>query len=88
MGETLQGMVVWSYISVSGTVALNLHSHHQVLAATPIRKLTEDKHDQLGLFVEDVIDPSLVVLLVRWPRGQDGIRPVSPVRFVMSCWNM
>ena len=87
-------MVVWSYISVSGPVALNLHSESFSssssvgLAATPIRKLTEDKQDQLGLFVEDVIDPSLVVLLVRWPRGQDGIRPVSPVRFVMSCWNM
>jgi hypothetical protein len=29
---------------------------------------------------------SLVVLLARW--GQDGIRPVSVVRFVMSRWNM
>ena len=50
-------------------------------------KLMEDKHDRLvGSFVEDVMDLSLVVLLVRW--GQDGIRPVSDVRFVMSCWNM
>jgi hypothetical protein len=47
----------------------------------------EDKYDRLvDSFVEDVMRLSLVVLLVRW--GQNGIRPVSAVRFVMSCWNM
>ena len=50
--------------------------------------LGDNKDDQVAVasFVEDVMGLSWVVLLVQW--GQDGIRRVSVVRFVMSCWSM